>query len=80
MRGFGGGRKAQGARRMKQAKPIVTTRSRDAALGRETRGLMGSPKRSRSSEASRGLPSLPSFGTRARGGAGRVAGLPSTKP
>lgn len=71
MRGFGGGRKAQGARRMKQARPIVATRSPDAALGRETRGLVGTPKRSRSGPATRALPSLP---TLRRPGTG-IAGL-----
>jgi cell division protein FtsQ len=61
VKGFGGGRKAQGARRMKQARPIVATRSPDAALGRETRGLVGAPKRGRSGPASRALPSLPTL-------------------
>jgi hypothetical protein len=73
VKGFGGGgRKAQGARRMKQARPIVTTRSADSALGRETRGLVGAPKRGRSGPASRALPSLPSFRAPGRK---RVAGL-----
>lgn len=74
MRGFGGGRRAQGARRMKQAKPIVSTRSRDSALGRETRSLMGASKRTRSAPAGRNLPSLPSFRGKAKAGPSRVAG------
>ncbi len=75
MRGFGGGRKAQGARRMKQGRPIVASRSPDAALGRETRGLVGASKRRSSSPASRSLPSLPAFPGRGKGGSGRIAGL-----
>lgn len=72
MKGFGGRRRAPGARRLKQAKPIVTTRSPDAALGRETRGLLGPSKRGRSTSSGRNLPSLPSL--RGRGG-GAAIGL-----
>ena len=75
MRGFGGGRKAQGARRMKQARPIVASRSPDAALGRETRGLLGAPKRTASSPAARNLPGLPSFAGGGKRGSRRLAGL-----
>jgi POTRA domain, FtsQ-type len=42
VKGFGSGRRrAAGARPTKNAKPVVATRSPDAALGRETRGLVG---------------------------------------
>ncbi len=61
MKGFGGGRRAQGARRVKRARPIVASRSPDAALGRETRSLMGSPKRGRGVPSGRSLPTLPSL-------------------
>lgn len=42
MRGFGSrSRRATGARPMKTARPPIPTRSPDAALGRQTRGLVG---------------------------------------
>jgi hypothetical protein len=45
MKGFGRGKRRAGARPMKAAKPVAARRSPDAALGRETRGLVG-PARS----------------------------------
>lgn len=46
MRGFGSGsRRASGARPMKNARPAVQSRPPDAALGRQTRGLVGSAGR-----------------------------------
>jgi POTRA domain, FtsQ-type len=46
VRGFGSGRRrASGARPMKSARPPVPTRSPDAALGRQTRGLVGPARR-----------------------------------
>ena len=75
MKGFGSGRRGQGARRMKQAKPIVATRSADAALGRETRSLLGPTKRGRAAPSGRNLPDLPSLPSlRGRGG-GAAIGL-----
>ena len=42
MKGFGSRqRRAAGAKPSKNARPVVTTRSPDAALGRQTRGLVG---------------------------------------
>lgn len=47
MRGFGSGsrRRAAGARPMKGARPAAVSRPADAALGRETRGLVGPQRR-----------------------------------
>jgi hypothetical protein len=46
VRGFGQrSRRSAGARPSKAAKPVVATRSADAALGRETRGLVGPARR-----------------------------------
>lgn len=46
MRGFGSrSRRASGARPMKSARPAVPTRHPDAALGRQTRGLVGPSRR-----------------------------------
>ena len=76
MKGFGGRRRAPGARRVKGAKPFAAARSPDAALGRETRGLIGPSKGGRARPAGGGLPalpalpSLPSFGS--RGGRGKA--------
>jgi cell division septal protein FtsQ len=54
MKGFGSGsRRAAGARPSKTARAVVTTRPADAALGRETRGLVG-PARRGSSISTRG--------------------------
>ena len=75
MKGFGGRRRAPGARRQKQAKPIVATRSPDAALGRETRGLLGPAKRGRSVPSGRNLPSMPSLPSLQGRGGGAAIGL-----
>jgi hypothetical protein len=70
---LGGRRRAQGARPTKAARAHGTGRSPDAALGRETRGLVGPAKDGRRGPAGkqgqdgRRLPSLPSLGGR-RGG------------
>ena len=69
MKGFGGRRNAQGAHRPKHAKPIVSTRSPDAALGRETRGLLSPTKRGRPAAPTRNLPALPTLRGRPRGAA-----------
>ena len=46
MRGFGSrSRRATGARPMKTARPPIAARSPDAALGRQTRGLVGPSRR-----------------------------------
>jgi POTRA domain, FtsQ-type len=46
VKGFrSGARRAAGARPSKSARPVVATRSADAALGRETRGLVGPARR-----------------------------------
>ncbi|HYK96458.1 MAG TPA: FtsQ-type POTRA domain-containing protein [Candidatus Dormibacteraeota bacterium] len=55
MKGFGSrSRRAAGARPTKAARPVVTTRSPDAALGRETRRLAGASGRGPSTSSRRG--------------------------
>lgn len=45
MKRFGRARRGAGARPMKTARPVVHTRPPDAALGRQTRGLVGPARR-----------------------------------
>lgn len=45
MKRFGGARRGAGARPMKTARPVVHSRPADAALGRQTRGLVGPARR-----------------------------------
>lgn len=65
MKGFGGRRRARGARPGKGAKRVKDPRPHDAALGRETRGLVGP---SRADRTQRGRGGRPGFA--------RLAGLP----
>lgn len=62
MRGFGSGpRRASGARPMKGARPPVPSRPPDAALGRQTRGLVG-PAGGRSGGRALRLPARAALG------------------
>jgi hypothetical protein len=77
VKGFGGRRRANGARQMKVANRAKDARPRDAALGRETRGLVGPARNGRSQKggpARPRLPGLPNLASIAGLAAGRGRG------